>query len=155
MRSFVLNVTLIGSILTLLILSVFEFYRPYTGDFYFLKLSAYVLLVLAIVHLIFLYVLWFKIKEEELTDIPMRNLEYSLYAIFLFYIYKFYNSLFIMGSFENFDNHLIPDNFMTIQIMISILYFVLLALTFASFMLRKYRVGIYNFQDSDGIESWD
>lgn len=155
MRSFGFNVTLIGSIITLLILSVLGFYRPYTGDFYFLKISAYVLPVLAVVHLIFLYVLWFKVKEEELTDIPMRNLEYGLYAIFLFYIYKFYKSIFIMGSFEEFDNHLIPDNFMTIQIIISILFFVLLVLTLASFLIRKYRVGSYNFQNSDGIESWD
>ncbi len=155
MRSFGLYTTLIGSFLTLLILSLFEFYRPYTGDFYFFKLSAYVFPVMAIIHLIFLYVLWFKIKEEELTDIPMRNLEYGLYAIFIFYSYKFYKSIFIMGSFEHFDNHLIPDNFMAIQITIAILYFVLLALTFASFFLRKYRVGTYKFENSDGIESWD
>jgi cbb3-type cytochrome oxidase subunit 3 len=108
-----------------------------------------------VVHFIFLYVLWFKIKEEELTDLPMRNLEYGLYVIFFFYGYKFYQSIRVLGSFEDFENHLLPEGFMTIQITIATLYFLLLALTLLVFLFRKKRVGDYNFEEANKIDSWD
>lgn len=155
MRNTFIKITLFLSIVTLIILCISSFYGPYTGKFYFLKASSYIIPILTIVHFIFLYVLWFKIKEDELTDLPMRNLEYGLYAIFFFYIYKFYQSITVLNSYKDFENHLLPEKFMTIQTTITVLYLVLLVLTLLTFLFRKRHVGNYNFEDANKIDSWD
>jgi len=109
MRNSVIRLTIFLSILILIVLCISGFYGPYTGKFYFFKASSYIVPVLTIVHFIFLYVLWFKIKEEEFTDIPMRNLEYVLYAIFLFYGYKLFESISILSTYKEYEHHLLPE----------------------------------------------
>jgi len=155
MRNFFVRLILFLSILTLIALCISGFYGPYTGEFYFFKPTSYIIPVLTFVHFIFLYVLWFKIKEEEYTDLPMRNLEYSLYFIFLFYIYKFYESINVLGTYGNFENHLLPEKFMMIQTTITVLYFVLLTLTVVVFLFRRLIIGDYNFENANRIDSWD
>ncbi len=147
--------SLIASITILALLIVFNFYGLYTNKFYFFKFDNYLIPLLSVVHFIFLYVLWFKIKEHEIADPQMRNLEYGLYAILLIYVYKFFDTLFILTSAGEFENYDIPETFMPMGLFILMLYFLLIGLTLLTFMYRKVLVGGYNFDDMDHIDSWD
>lgn len=146
---------LIASITILALLIVFNFYGLYTNKFYFFKFDNYLVPMLTVVHFIFLYVLWFKIKENEIADPQMRNLEYSLYAILLVYVYKFFDTLFILMSAGEFENHFIPKTFMPIGLFIMVLYFLLIGLTLLTFKYRMVMVGGYNFDDINHIDSWE
>ena len=99
--------------------------------------------------------LWFKITEEEIADIQMRNLEYALYAIVLVYIYKFIDTLVIVTSASKFVNHSIPETFKPIGILIMVLYTLLIVLTVVTIKYRKEYVGGYKFDDMDQIDKWD
>ena len=143
------------SIVALLVLSVFSFYGLYTDKFYFFKPDNYIFPLLSIVHFTFLYVLWFKIKENELSDPPMRTLEYSLYIIFLVYLYKFFETTQILISYDEFENHVIPSSFFPIAILIVTLQLLLMALTLMAFKYRKDLVGQYIFDDmNQHVDSW-
>ncbi|WP_089884550.1 hypothetical protein [Kriegella aquimaris] len=143
------------SIMALLVLSVFSFYGLYTDKFYFFKPDNYIFPLLSIVHFTFLYVLWFKIKENELSDPPMRTLEYSLYIIFLVYLYKFFETTQILISYDEFENHVIPNSFFPIAILIVTLQLLLMALTLMAFKYRKDLVGQYVFDDmNQHVDSW-
>lgn len=147
--------TLFISIAVLLILNIFSFYGLYTNKFYFFKIDNYIFPVLTIVHFIFLYVMWFKIKEDELSDPPMRNLEYSLYIILFVYLYKLLDNLFILISYGEFENHLIPDTFLPLGILIFTLHLLLIGLTLLAFSYRKEVVGNYLFDDmNQHVDSW-
>ncbi len=146
---------LVVSIVTLALLIVFSFYGLYTNKFYFFKFDNYLLPLLTIVHFAFLYVLWFKIREEEIADPQMRNLEYGLYAILLVYFYKLFDTLFILTSSGEFENHVIPATFIPIGVLIFVLYLLLISLTFLAFKYRKDLVGSYNFDDMNHIDSWE
>ncbi|SDL29044.1 hypothetical protein SAMN04488514_101291 [Kriegella aquimaris] len=141
--------------MALLVLSVFSFYGLYTDKFYFFKPDNYIFPLLSIVHFTFLYVLWFKIKENELSDPPMRTLEYSLYIIFLVYLYKFFETTQILISYDEFENHVIPNSFFPIAILIVTLQLLLMALTLMAFKYRKDLVGQYVFDDmNQHVDSW-
>lgn len=147
--------TLILSIAVLLVLDIFSFYGLYTNKFYFFKIDNYIFPILTIVHLIFLYVLWFKINEDELSDPPMRNLEYSLYVILFVYVYKLLATFLILISYGDYENHLIPSTFLPIGILIFILYLFLIGLTLLAFKYRKEKVGNYQFDDmNQHVDSW-
>lgn len=146
---------LIISLVTLVLVNIFSFYGLYTNKFYLFKFDNYLLPVLTIVHFIFLYVLWFKIKENEIADPQMRNLEYALYAILLVYFYKLFDSFFILLSSGQFEEHVIPATFMPIGVFILFLYLLLVVLTFMAFQYRKLLVGSYNFDDMNHIDTWD
>lgn len=134
---------------------ILNFYGPYTGKFYFFKLDNYIFPVLTLVHLVYMYVLWFKIKEDEMTDPKMRNLEYALYVILIVYAYKIFESVSVLSTFSDYENHLLPSSFLLIGISILLLHLLLLALTLLMFKYRKERVGDYNFNDMDHIDSWE
>jgi protein-S-isoprenylcysteine O-methyltransferase Ste14 len=103
-----------------------------------------------------LYALWFKIKEHEVADPKMRNLEYALYAIFLVYLYKFFDVIFILLGASDYADFVIPETFMPLGILILTLHFLLLALTLLAFKYRKELVGSYNFDEINGqIDSWE
>lgn len=155
LRIFTLKRTVIISAVILVLLSIISFYGPYTGKFYFLKAYNYILPVMTLVHFIFLYVLWFKIKEDELTDPQMRNLEYGLYFIFVVYIYKACESVYTLTTYADYENHLLPTGFLTIGIVTTVLYFLLLVLTLLTFRYRKNRIGDYKFEDMNHIDSWE
>lgn len=148
-RSFILSM----AVLALLI--IFNFYGLYTNKFYFFKPDNYIFPILTSVHFVFLYVLWFKIKEDEATDPQMRNLEYILYGIFLVYVYKTIESISVLVTYFDYENHVIPTAFLPIGILILVLYLTLIGLTLLVIKYRKERVGEYIFDDMNHIDSWE
>ena len=94
----------------------------------------------------FLYAMWSKIKEEELADTQMRNLEYSLYIIFFVYVFKVFDSITILWSYTEFENHVNPGTFVPLGSFILALYLVLLVLTILTFKQRREIVGNYSFE---------
>ena len=147
--------TLILSIVVLVFLDIFSFYGLYTNKFYFFKIDNYIFPILTIVHFVFLYVLWFKIREDELSDPPMRNLEYSLYVILIVYVFKLFDNLFILTSYGEYENHLIPNTFIPLGILIITLHVLLIGLTLLAFSFRKEVVGNYLFDDmNQHVDSW-
>ncbi|PCJ97173.1 MAG: hypothetical protein COA50_05920 [Flavobacteriaceae bacterium] len=148
--------TMVLSICILAMLIVLNFYGIYTNKFYFLKPDNYIFPILAIVHFVYLYVVQFKIREDEVPDIQMRNLEYALYIILFVYLYKLVDSLNNLLSFAIYKDHLLPDPFKFMSVLILYLYLMLLLLTFISFKHRKDQVGKYVFDDfNQNIDSWD
>ena len=148
--------TLWITIVTLLLLNVFSFYGLYTNKFYVFKIDNYIFPILSIVHFVFLYVLWFKIKEDELSDPPMRTLEYILYVISLVYVFKLVETILIILSYTEFENHLIPETFLPMGIVILFLYTMLLLVTFLAISYRKQLVGTYLFDDmNQHVDNWN
>lgn len=142
------------SILALLI--VFNFYGLYTNKFYFFNFGNYIFPILTLIHFGFLYVLWFKIKEEEVADPKMRNLEYALYALCAVYVFKFFDTVLILFSYGEYENHVIPGTFIPLGLLIVLLYMLLIGLTLLTFKYRKDKVGEYNFDDmNQHIDSWE
>ncbi|MDP5060680.1 MAG: hypothetical protein NWP64_02055 [Maribacter sp.] len=147
--------TLIVSIVVLFLLNIFSFYGLYTNKFYFFKIDNYIFPILSIIHFIFLYVLWFKIKEKELSDPPMRTLEYILYIISLVYLYKLVETIIVLTSYSDFENHLIPGTFLPIGYLMLTLYAVLLLVTLLAVVYRKEMVGTYIFDDmNQHVDHW-
>ena len=147
--------TLILSIGVLALLNIFSFYGLYTNKFYFFKIDNYIFPLLSIVHFVFLYVLWFKIKEDELSDPPMRTLEYILYIISLVYVYKLVETITILLSYNDFDNHLIPSTFLPLGYFMLLLYTLLLLVTYLAIAYRKKIVGTYLFDDmNQHVDHW-
>ncbi|WP_282050829.1 hypothetical protein [Maribacter aquivivus] len=148
--------TLIVSIVVLFLLNIFSFYGLYTNKFYFFKVENYIFPILSVIHLVFLYVLWFKISEKELSDPPMRTLEYVLYAISLVYIYKMVETIIVLSSYSDFENHLIPGTFLPLGYLMITLYAVLLLVTFLAVLYRKEMVGTYIFDDmNQHVDHWN
>ena len=155
LQFFTLRRSFIFSACILAILVLFNFYGPYTNKFYFFKIGNYLLPLLTLVHFTYIYVLWFKIKEEEMTDLPMRNLEYMLYVVVVIYLYKAFESIYILSTYGDYNNHILPSVFLPIGILILVLYLLLIGLTLLLFKYRKERVGAYDFDDMDHIDSWE
>lgn len=148
--------TLILSLICILILNVFSFYGLYTNKFYFFKIDNYIFPLLSLIHLVFLYVMWFKIKEGELSDVPMRNLEYALYMVSLVYLYKIFETVFTLFSYSEYENHLIPATFLPLGMFMLLLYLILFALTFLLFSYRRQLVGTYAFDDmNQHVDHWN
>ena len=144
------------SIGILLILIVFNFYGLYSNKFYLLKPDNYIFPLLTIIHFVFLYVLWFKIREHELTDPKMRNLEYAMYAIVLVYVFKILDTAYILSTYNDFENYIMPGTFIPVGFLILILQLLLLFLTITTFYHRREEVGEYNFDSiNENIDSWN
>lgn len=147
---------LLVSIGVLVLLIIFSFYGLYTNKFYFFKFDNYIFPFLTIVHFTFLYVLWFKIKEGEIADPQMRNLEYALYVIFFVYVFKVFDTIFLLTTFTEYENHVIPGTFMPMGITMLVLHLLLLGLTLLAFKYRKDKVGGYDFDDmNQHIDTWE
>ncbi|SHG32211.1 hypothetical protein [Flagellimonas flava] len=139
----------------LVLLGISNFYGLYTNKFYFLKADNYIFPLLSLVHFLYLYVLWFKITEDELPDPKMRNLEYALYAVMIVYIFKIYDTVTILGSYSQYESHVIPATFKPVAYLSLILYGLLPILTLISFWHRKQLVGKYNFEEyNDNLNIW-
>ncbi|MBT8298114.1 MAG: hypothetical protein KJO52_07250 [Maribacter sp.] len=139
--------TLLLSIIILLLLIVFSFYGLYTNKFYLFKFDNYIFPLLTIVHFIFLYAMWFKIKEREITDPQMRNLEFALYVVFFIYIFRLFDTIFTLLTYSDFKSHVIPITYIPMGILIVLLYAILLILTLVTFRYRKDLIGPYRFDD--------
>jgi len=143
------------SIIVLVSLVVLNFYGLYTNKFYILKPDNYIFPVLTCVHFTFLYVMAFKIREKEYTDAPMRNLEYALYVICLVYLFKLMDTVYILLSYREYADLIIPSTFLPMGVLILILQVSLPFLTVITFMHRKEKVGLYNFDNINGnIDPW-
>ncbi|MDC6405961.1 MULTISPECIES: hypothetical protein [Maribacter] len=155
-RVFSWKLTLLLSLISIVLLNVFSFYGLYTNKFYFFKVDNYIFPILSLVHLVFLYVMWFKIRERELSDVPMRNLEYGLYIVSLVYLFKIIETLITLLSYSDYENHLIPVTFLPIGILMFVLYTMLFGLTFLTYSYRKQFVGTYVFDDrNQHIDTWN
>ncbi|WP_149275869.1 hypothetical protein [Pareuzebyella sediminis] len=144
------------SIAVLTLLIVFSFYGLYSNTFYVLKPDNYIFPLLTLVHFTFLYVLWFKIEEDELTDPLMRNVEYTLYVICLVYLYEAFETARILMTYSEFENYVIPETFLPMGTFILSLQILLLMLTLISFKYRKDFVGAYTFDNiNQHIDSWE
>jgi len=139
--------SLLLTIIVLLLLIVFSFYGLYTNKFYLFKFDNYIFPFLTIIHFTYLYAMSFKIKENEIADPQMRNLEFALYIIFFIYIYRLFDTIFILLTYNDFESHVIPATFIPIGILIVSLYLMLLLLTLISFKYRIVLVGPYRFDD--------
>ena len=146
---------ILASIVVLLTLSVLSFYGIYTNQFYFLKPDNYIFPILSVVHLLYLYVVWFKITEDELPDPKMRNIEYVLYVVMIIYLFKIYDSAMALYSIGGFNEHVIPATFKPMATLTLVLYSILPILTLYTFWLRKRYIGIYNFENyNDNLNIW-
>ena len=155
LRLFSWSRCLVLSIVVILLLIVFNFYGLYSNKFYLAKIDNYIFPILTIVHFTYLYVLWFKIKEQEFTDPPMRNLEYAMYAIFLVYIFKASDTFYVLMSYGDYENHIMPSTFIPLGIIIFALQILLMFLTIIAIVHRKEQVGDYNFDNiNENIDSW-
>lgn len=147
--------SLILSLIVLVLLNIFSFYGLYTNKFYFFKFDNYIFPLLTLVHFTFLYAMWFKIQEGEIADPQMRNLEFTLYIIFLIYIYRLINTTFIVLSYSDFESQILPATFLPLGILIIFLHLLLLLLTLVVFKHRKDKIGSYKFNRiNDDIDSW-
>ncbi|WP_245871801.1 hypothetical protein [Sediminicola luteus] len=91
----------------------------------------------------------------EYPDPQMRNLEYVLYIILSVYVFKAFDTLFTVLSYNDYDHHLIPETFLPIGITIFILYLVLMYVTFSLFLFRKEHIGAYDFESlNEKIDPW-
>jgi len=136
-------------------LIVLNFYGLYSNKFYFFKIDNYIFPLLAIVHFTYLYVLWFKIREKEFSDPQMRNLEYAMYAVLLIYAFRFFESIYVLISYGEYADHIVPATFMPMALLIISLQFLLLLFTVTAFAHRKDKVGPYNIDNfNENIDSW-
>lgn len=144
------------SIALLTILIILSFYGLYTNGFPVIKTDNFIFPLLTLVHFTFLYVLWFKIKEDEETDPRMRIIEYVLYAVFLVYLFKAFQTIMILTTYSDFSNHVIPSTFFPVGILILALQIMLLGITLLAIKYRKDMVGDYKFDDmNQHIDSWE
>lgn len=144
------------SIALLTSLIFLSFYGLYTNGFPVLKSDNFVFPFLTLVHFTFLYVLWFKIKEDEETDPRMRIIEYGLYVVFFVYLFKAFQTIMILTTYSDFSDHVIPATFFPVGIFILVLQIVLLGITLLAIKYRKDMVGDYKFDDmNQHIDSWE
>ncbi|GGW25641.1 hypothetical protein [Arenibacter certesii] len=140
-----IRVNLILSIIILIALVYFSFYGLYSDQLHFNKVESYILPILSLVHFVYIYILWFKVSENEYPDIIMRNIEYVMYGVFIFYLYEIIETALILNSYQQFEGHIIPSTFHPIGILIISLQILLSICTLWSFFLRKRKVGQYDF----------
>jgi hypothetical protein len=131
------------SILPLLI--IFSFYGLYTNKFYFLKIDNYIFSLLMIIHAWFLNALYQLEKEPHAHMNITRNLEYIMYAIFLVYLFKIAETSYILLSYFEYSDLVLPPTFLPVGLFILSLQCILLIITFATFKLRRERIGPYRF----------
>ncbi|MFT4830440.1 MAG: hypothetical protein ACI815_000074 [Psychroserpens sp.] len=143
------------SIVILIALIVLNFYGLYTNRFYFFKFDNYIFPLLTLAHFVYLYVIWFKVRENEYPDPQMRNLEYILYVILFIYVFQIFDTIYILSSYSDYDASIIPETFIPMGALIVTLYTLLIFMTLVSFKHRKVLVGEYKFIGmNDNIDSW-
>lgn len=85
----------------------------------------------------------------------MRNLEYLLYIIVFVYIFKSFDTIYIISSYAEYENSLFPSTFLPIGFLILFLYLTLIGLTLLLFRYRKELIGSYLFDDmNEHVDHW-
>lgn len=144
------------TIVVLLALIVLSFYGMYGNTFFFNKAENYIFPLLTLTHFLYLYVLWFKITEREYPDVIMKNIEYIMYGIVLVYGYEIFSTYTILSTHNEFQDHVIPNTFMPMGILIVTLQTILVCLSIWSFAIRKIRVGKYDFDYlNNHLDAWE
>lgn len=131
------------SILPLLIF--FSFYGLYTNKFYFFKIDNYIFSFLMFIHLWYLNALYQLEKEPHSHMNITRNLEYIMYAIYLVYLFKIAETSYILLSYFEYSEAVLPSTFLPIGLSILGLQCMLLILTFITFKHRRERIGPFRF----------
>ncbi|MFC4096816.1 hypothetical protein [Euzebyella saccharophila] len=148
--------TIYTTIVLIIVLSILNFYGLYTNSFPVLNWENFAFPFFSLIHLLFLYVLWFKIKEYEHTDPQMKITEYLLYAVILLYLFYAFQTLTTLLSSFDFASHVIPNTFWPVGILLFILQISLVALGFMAIHFRKTLVGHYNMdEENQHIDSWE
>lgn len=144
------------TIISLVSLIVLGFYSMYGNIFIFNRIESYIFPVLTLIHFLYLYVLWFKISENEYPDMIMKNIEYIMYGILLAYAYNIYETYLILASQSEFQDHVIPTSFEPMGMLIISLQSLLVLLTLWSFVIRFQWVGKYDFDYlNNHIDAWE
>ncbi|MEJ2162040.1 MAG: hypothetical protein P8X60_01615 [Robiginitalea sp.] len=144
-----------GTLGILPLLIVLNFYGLYSNQFYFLKIDNYIFPLVSVLHVVFLHAIRFRIHEQEYPDTVMRNVEYGMYAVLMIYIFKCFDTLYILMSYDDFSAYLIPDTFLPVGVLILILQIFLVMLTVYSFRQRRSLLGSYDFDQIDkNMNSW-
>ena len=123
---------------------ILNFYGLYTDRFYFFKVDNYIIPLVAIIHLIYLYAVRFKIKESEYPDMQMRNVEFGMYAVLAIYLFKCVETYWILSNSDQFSAQLIPESFVPMGISMLSLQILLVLLTLMTFYLRRQLIGSYD-----------
>ncbi|MEZ4968053.1 MAG: hypothetical protein R2814_00010 [Flavobacteriaceae bacterium] len=150
------KINIILTIVSLVSLILLGFYSMYGNTFVFNRLESYIFPLLTMIHFLYLYVLWFKITEMEYPDMIMKNIEYVLYGVVLVYGYNIYGTFLLLDSQNEFQNHIIPSTFVPMGILIIAIQTLLVLLTVWSFIIRRQRVGKYDFDYlNNHIDAWE
>lgn len=146
---------LIASIIILIALIFLNFYGLYSNQFHFNKPGSFIFPLVTVVHFVYIYVLWFKISEDEYPDMVMKSIEYVLYGALLVYFYEVVETALLLSSQSKFSDHIIPSTFMPIGILMISLQSILVIFTIWSFIIRKKMVGKYNIDYlNDHLRAW-
>jgi hypothetical protein len=98
-----------------------------------------------IIHAWFLNTLYQLEKEPHTHMNITRNLEFVMYAIFLVYLFKIAETSYILLSYFDYSDLVLPPTFLSVGLFIFGLQILLLILTFATFIHRRERIGPYRF----------
>jgi hypothetical protein len=86
----------------------------------------------------------------------MKNIEYVMYGMVLVYAYNIYGTFLTLGSQNEFQDHVIPSTFVPMGILIITFQALLVLLTVWSFIIRRQRVGKYDFDYlNNHIDAWE
>lgn len=149
------KVCLKASLFMIPLVIILSFYGLYSNSFFLFKPANYIIPVLTLAHLAYLYVFWFKIKEEEFPDPRMRILEYIMYGVILFYAVKCGVILVTILERGQFVAHVIPQSFLPMGALILFLHLALIILSLILFHHRKTLIGAYNVDYlNEKIDEW-
>ena len=150
------RLTLILSLIVLVLVTILNFYGLYSNKFYFHKVDNYIIPLLVVIHFSYLYQVWHKIKTKEFSSRQMRNLEYSLYFILLVYLFKFFDTFYIIMTYADYEASLFPKTFFPASFLVLFLYTLLFGLTLKTFVYRRKLVGRYHFDEmNQHVDHWN
>ncbi|MCL5244369.1 hypothetical protein M4I21_01025 [Cellulophaga sp. 20_2_10] len=135
--------SIVISVVLLVLVMFSNFYGLLTDKFHFDRPSSYFFILLATVHIVYLYAFWFKLTENEYPDKEMRNLEYGFYAVVAFYAYKLVDITSIVFGYSTYDNLILSGHFLVVGIAIILGYLFLCLITLYVFSIRKAKIGNY------------
>lgn len=147
----------IGASIVLLIFLIFaNFYGLFTDRFYFLKIENYLFPVLTIIHFVYMYVIRFKIVENDYPDVQMRNLEYCFYIVAIYYLYRIIDLGLLLYIYDRTDGLILPATFLPATIGILSAYAILLILSLNLFIIRSKRIGFYqiDYYSEENLDVW-
>lgn len=149
------KIAIIISLMVLIALDILNFYGVYTNQFYFSKPDNYIFPILSLVHLVYLYFLWYGIGKTAPHSSKLRNTEFALYVIMIVYIFKIYDSVQALILFPEFVERIVPETFKPVAVLTLTLYCLLTILTITLFRYRKQYVGPYNVESyNEQFDIW-